>query len=110
MKHKDDLKLTWLTIKQILRTKKSDSFTELLTANGNVITESSRIAEEFNNYFINIPPKLVDKIPHSGTYSNYSDFLLEHSKYKLTSIISYYLGRNTFSIPIFKSNSQCWYR
>jgi len=67
MKHKDDLKLTWLSIKQILWTKKSDSFTEFLTANGNVITESSRIAEEFNNYFINIPQELVDKIPHTQT-------------------------------------------
>ena len=67
MKHKDDLKLTWLSIKQILWTKKSDSFTEFLTANGNVITENSRIAEEFNNYFINIPQELVDKIPHTQT-------------------------------------------
>ena len=49
VKHSDNLKQTWNTIKSILKMKAPDALIKLISVNGSEITESGLIAEKFNN-------------------------------------------------------------
>ena len=59
---KNDIKKTWSFINNSLnRNKKKNNSTEF-NVNDQTITDENHIAEEFNNYFINIGNKLAEKI------------------------------------------------
>lgn len=62
-KFKNDSKNTWSTIKEIInKTKPKGDFPEYLIKNGSKITKENDIANEFNNFFVNIGPKLAAEI------------------------------------------------
>ena len=46
-----------------------------LVINGNVISESSCMAEEFNRYFCNVGANLASSLPPCGSNSNFNDYL-----------------------------------
>ena len=55
--------MTWQNISRILNksNKKKNNIKKILI-NGNITTNKAMIAEEFNSLFVNIGPKLADKI------------------------------------------------
>ena len=59
---KNDIINTWSFINNSLnRNKKKNNSTEF-NVNDQTITDENHIAEEFNNYFINIGNKLAEKL------------------------------------------------
>ena len=66
-KNRHNIKQTWDTITDILnKSKIHKEFPKLFTINGKNITNPSEIAENFNNFFINIGPSLATKIDTTG--------------------------------------------
>ena len=61
------MKRTWVTIKEIIGSKKSSGtlFPKRLVVNDLEFLIKKTIAENFNNFFSEIGPKPVFKIPHS---------------------------------------------
>ena len=50
------------------------------------IEDPTEIAEEFNNYFINIGPSLAAKIPQTELYSHGKGFLSSHPIFTLSPV------------------------
>ena len=68
---KNDIKKTWSFINNSLnRNKKKNNSTEF-NVNDQTITDENHIAEEFNNYFINIGNKLAEKIMATKNFNEY---------------------------------------
>ena len=65
--YKSDMKRTWATMKEIIGSKRSSgaSFPKRLVVNNFEIFDQMTIAENFNNFFSEIGPKLASKIPDS---------------------------------------------
>ena len=65
--YKNDMKRTWVTMKEIIGSKRSSgaSFPKWLVVNNFEIFDQMTIAENFNNFFSEIGPKLASKIPDS---------------------------------------------
>ena len=61
-----DIRKKWNIIKNIINKKKTSSKTEYINLNGNKITDKSKIANTFNNYFVNIGPNLAKDIISNG--------------------------------------------
>ena len=62
-KHKFDMKNTWKEINHILARSRNESKTiDKIVVNGRKITDQQEIANEFNNFFVNIGPKLASCI------------------------------------------------
>ena len=61
------MKRTWVTIKEIIGSKKSSGtlFPKRLVVNDLKFLDKKAIAENFNKFFSEIGPKLASKIPHS---------------------------------------------
>ena len=61
------------TIREILGRKKcKDDLPDFFKANGDILTETSKICEGFNDFFVNIGPKLASDIPSGGnSFNNY---------------------------------------
>jgi hypothetical protein len=67
---------TWKTIKCIIGTGKSKKQQcKFKSETNEVISDPKSISSEFNNFFVNIGPKLASKIQHDG--KNYYDYLTE---------------------------------
>jgi len=63
-KFKNDIKNTWITIKDIINRNKNNQTTPVLfNINNCNITNKQEIANEFNKFFINIGPQLASQIP-----------------------------------------------
>ena len=60
---KNDLKLTWKTINEVLGNNKSKNSVKSLILNNQRITSDVDIANLFNDYFVNVPKELDEKIP-----------------------------------------------
>ena len=76
--HKGNLRYSWKLINEVInkgtfKTELPDHFNE----NDRLITNRSEISNKFNEYFINIGPKLADKI--QGNKINFITFLGERS-------------------------------
>ena len=72
--YKNDIKNTWKTISCILNKSKSNKVQiEQIISSGNVISDKSKIANEFNNFFVNIGPELASKIDirNKKSYKSY---------------------------------------
>lgn len=74
-KYKNNAKKTWEIMKEIIGKTKiiTDSFPkEIVLENNEVVSNKKRIADEFNNFFVSIGPKLATKIPSSNkTFHSY---------------------------------------
>jgi hypothetical protein len=74
-KHKSDMKNTWKTISDLLnKNKKIKNFPEYFKYNGINIRDKLEIANMFNNFFVNIGPKLAQEIPQTSN-RNHSQYL-----------------------------------
>ena len=83
---KNDMRKTWQTINNIIgKGNKSSTQSKLLNKEGHYITDPQSIANEFNDYFVNIGPKLASTISNSSKTS-YCDYL--HDPLKKTCTIS----------------------
>ena len=74
-KYKSDIKNTWKTINGILARSKGESKSfEEIVVNNKSISGKQEIANEFNNFFVHIGPKLAQCIDTNGK-KPYSDYL-----------------------------------
>jgi len=74
--YKQDIKKTWSTINSLLgKGKKNGQLPESFNFNNTDVTDKSVIANEFNNFFTNIGPKLASEIPYRN--GNFMDYLKE---------------------------------
>ena len=75
-KSKNDMKQTWKDINSIIgKGHKKSPQTKFKDENGKVITDSHDIPNQFNDFFVNVGPKLAKEIQHSGKH--YYDYLGE---------------------------------
>lgn len=73
-KFKNDIKNTWSMIKQIINKNcKGDEFPKYFQVNDKTVSDPKSIANEFNQYFINIGPALATEIipPENKTFKDY---------------------------------------
>ena len=73
-KFRNDIKKTWLTIKEILqKSNKTKSFPNSFMINNTNIRDPHVIANEFNKYFVNIGPNLAENIlpPINKSFTDY---------------------------------------
>ena len=61
--NKRNLHKTWQTINEIIGKQKKKNDITKIAHNNDILTDSSRIANAFNEYFTNIGPNLASKIP-----------------------------------------------
>ena len=61
--NKDNLKKSWCILKQVINKKKDTSLCSKFLVNQDATTDRNKIANGFNQYFINIGPTLANKIP-----------------------------------------------
>ena len=64
--YENDMNGTWVTIKEIIGSKKSGGtlFPKRLVVNDLEFFDKKTIVENFNKFFSEIEPKLASKIPH----------------------------------------------
>ena len=63
-KHKSNLKKTWKVMKDIInRNKKANSPPEYFDYNGEHITDKEKIANSFNDFYVNVGPNLCKSLP-----------------------------------------------
>ena len=73
---KNDIKKTWDSINDIVnRTSEKQNLPNSFNINGEEISEPRRIADEFNEYFINLGPNLAEKI-NPSLDKCFKDYLL----------------------------------
>ena len=71
---KNKMKETWREINTIIgKGKGQSSQSKFRGENDNVITDSQDIANHFNDFFVNVGPKLASDIQNTG--KNYYDYL-----------------------------------
>ena len=69
-----NIRQTWKLINEITNENKpSSELPDNFMKDDNIITDSNEIANNFNDYFVNVGPKLADKIPPSNV--NFSSYL-----------------------------------
>jgi len=73
-RNKNNMKQTWNTINDIIgRGKKQSSQSKFTDEYGNVLTDPTDIANGFNDFFVNVGPKLASNIHNDG--KKYYDYL-----------------------------------
>ena len=90
-----NLKKSWNIIKQVINKSKQTSIQQKFFVNGQITNEKKKIAEHFNNFFVNIGSTLSSKIPNVTTdpisyinCENINSFhLREVSKQEVSNII-----------------------
>jgi hypothetical protein len=71
-KYKDDMKNTWNVIKEIINKSKSKSdYPENFIINELEVSDLKTIADGFNQYFVDIGPKLAEKIQTASNFESY---------------------------------------
>ena len=75
---KGDLKHSWKLINEVINKRKPKSeLSDAFLVNKSLITDPVKISNKFNEYFINVEPKLAEKIPDN--HIHFSTFLGEQS-------------------------------
>ena len=69
-------KKTWDVIKEATFGHTPKSKIEKISSNGNILTESVEISNEFNNFFTNVGTEIANEI--HPTVKQYSDYLPEN--------------------------------
>ena len=73
-KSKNNMKETWREINTIIgKGKRQSPQSKFRGDDGNVITDSQDISDHFNDFFVNVGPKLASDIQNTG--KNYYDYL-----------------------------------
>ena len=73
---KSNIKKTWQHINNILnRGNIKSSFPECFDIDGCLVSDPARIAESFNNFFVNVGPGLASKMPDVSDRVKFEDFL-----------------------------------
>ena len=88
-KNKDNIKRTWETISDILnKSKVHKEFPSYFNINGKHISNIKEISTYFNDFFIEIGPKLANEINTNGKvpYSTYLNSLNVNTNFKFTNI------------------------
>ena len=76
--NKNDMKKTWFTINDMLhRNKFKNCIPEAFNHDGNIIKDQSKIAEELNNFFINIGPSIVENMVNENN-KHFGQYLTDH--------------------------------
>jgi hypothetical protein len=71
---KNNMRQTWKTINNVIgRTQKQTLSEQYKRESGTIITDPTVISNEFNDFFVNVGPKLASQIHNSG--KNYYDYL-----------------------------------
>jgi len=73
-KFKNDIRNTWITIKEIInKTSSKSSFPDSFIFNDVAVSDPQQIADNFNDYFSNIGPNLASKIipPRNKTFNSF---------------------------------------
>ena len=66
-KSKNDIKKTWETIAEVMsKSKIQNKLPTFFNINEKQITDKKELAEQFNNFFINIGPKLANELDTAG--------------------------------------------
>ena len=68
---KHDIKQTWTIINDTLQHKKKNSLPSVFSHKGKVLKESNKIANDFNQYFIDIGPSLANQINANHKFQEY---------------------------------------
>ena len=88
-KNKNDIKKTWETISDVLhKSKVHKGFPSYFNINGNKIYNNKEIATHFNNFFINVGPKLANEIDTNGKlpYSRYLNSLNVNARFQFKTV------------------------
>ena len=64
---RDDPKKLWKKIKELIPDKTSSAIPDMTLENGNVISDSKDIANQFNDFFVNVGANLAAEFPKSDT-------------------------------------------
>ena len=73
--NKNNLKKTWNIINELTSRKQHNSHVSGLKVNGSSIINPQELSNEFNDYFVNIGPKLADKITCNQNTNSYMEYL-----------------------------------
>jgi hypothetical protein len=65
-KNKNNLRKSWLIIKEVINKKKQCDTSNKFLINNKVITDNKVITEAFNKLFVNVGPTLSQKLPRSN--------------------------------------------
>jgi hypothetical protein len=68
--HKNNIKKTWQHLRHIIPSKGKDTKISIINSDNGPLTEAKDKANELNNFFANIGPKLANKIPENK-FCNY---------------------------------------
>ena len=79
--HSKNSKKVWSGINKLLNRSKKKQGTIFLEENG-LISDPKKVANKFNNYFLNVAEGLCEKIPKNNT--RFQDYLKNPNKNKLT--------------------------
>jgi hypothetical protein len=77
IKYKQNSRMVWKTLNELLNKPKKNtkiSQTFLETCSSNIIDDPHKIANHFNNYFINVGPNLANKIKQNDN-NNFDKYL-----------------------------------
>jgi hypothetical protein len=88
-KNKSDIKKTWETISDILgKSRVNKEFPRYFNINGKSITNIKDISTYFNDFFVNIGPKLASEINTNGKlrFSNYMNSINVNTRFKFKNV------------------------
>ena len=83
--HKNNVKKTWSIITETLHHKQKSEISKEFLINNSVITDPTIIANQFNNYFINIGKSLSNQIHSNKSFNSYLNTPSENI-FKFTSV------------------------
>ena len=87
------LKITWTVAKIYGKNKTSKSTISKSIFNGNTVTETDSVTEEFNKYFCNIGGKLAENVDSNNT---------QYKQYLSNKVENYFYHYETTEIDISK--------
>ena len=74
-RHKNDMKSSWKLLRELIKRKRTNTST--LIIDGTLIRDPKIIAEEFNNFFVNIANKLINEI--GGNHTDFRNYLKDRN-------------------------------
>ena len=113
----NNMKLLWTGIKSIISTKNThvNVINKLKDTNGNLITDSTAMANIFNNFFVNVADGVTKNIPRSpkspldylGNKNPHSFFISPAAPYEISDIIDSFktgksIGPNSIPLKLLK--------
>ena len=69
--YKGDIKKTWLIINKILNNKKTSDLSQFFSIGNKLTSDLNEIANEFNEYFINIGKQILNQIVSTQSFQSY---------------------------------------